>query len=183
MNIKAKAIFSGGCFWCTEAIFQRLRGVLSVVPGYSGGTTKNPTYEAVCTGETGHAESIEITFDPSIIPFRVLTEIFFRTHDPTSLNRQGADMGTQYRSAIFYHSEEQNNIALSVKKQLEDEHVFKSPIVTEITRFSNFYEAEDYHKRYYEKNSYQPYCNVVIDPKVHKFMKEYGNLVKDEYNS
>nr|MDQ3718448.1 peptide-methionine (S)-S-oxide reductase MsrA [Thermoproteota archaeon] len=137
------ATLANGCFWCTEAIFKRLKGVKSVVPGYSGGVTKNPTYEQVCAGRTGHAESIQIEFDPKVIPFERILDIFWHTHDPTTLNRQGNDVGTQYRSAIFYHDQTQKEIAEKSKKELEKEAVYQNPIVTEITPFSNFYEAEE----------------------------------------
>ncbi|MDQ5842926.1 MAG: peptide-methionine (S)-S-oxide reductase MsrA [Thermoproteota archaeon] len=175
------ATLANGCFWCTEAIFKRLKGVKSVVPGYSGGVTKNPSYDQVCAGRTGHAESIQIEFDPKVIPFERILDIFWHTHDPTTLNRQGNDVGTQYRSAIFYHDQTQKEIAEKSKKELEKEAVYQNPIVTEITPFSNFYEAEDYHKNYYDNNQDAPYCNFIIDPKVHKLVMKYGNDVKEEY--
>lgn len=167
-----------GCFWCVEAIYQRLNGVEKVESGYSGGSVKNPTYQQVTTGRTGHAEVIHVTFDPKIISYKELLEVFFRTHDPTTLNKQGADEGTQYRSAIFYHSEEQKKIAEQVKKETEAAKVWDDPIVTEISQFLDFYKAEDYHQNYYNQNSYQPYCMMVINPKLSKFKKEFSNKLK-----
>ncbi len=175
------ATFAGGCFWCTEAIFKRLKGVKSVMPGYAGGKMGNPGYEKVSSGTTGHAEAIQIEFDSNIIPYDKLLEIFWHTHNPTTLNRQGNDIGTQYRSAIFYHSEKQKKLADKTKKDLEKSGIYKSPIVTEILPFTNFYPAESYHKDYYDKNQSSPYCMFVIDPKIQKLMKEFGNDVKDEY--
>jgi peptide-methionine (S)-S-oxide reductase len=175
------ATLANGCFWCTEAIFKKLKGVKSILPGYAGGTVKNPSYNQVCTGSTGHAESIHIKFDPAVISFEKILDIFWHTHDPTTLNRQGNDIGTQYRSAIFYHDEKQKEIAEKSKKDLEQEHVYKDPIVTEITPFKNFYVAEDYHKDYYENHKNDPYCNFVIDPKLYKLLQRYGNEVKEEY--
>jgi peptide-methionine (S)-S-oxide reductase len=172
---------ANGCFWCSDAIFKRLKGVKSVLPGYSGGLVKNPSYNQVCKGKTGHAESIQIEFNPKIIPFEKILDIFWRTHDPTTLNRQGNDIGTQYRSVIFYHDQRQKEIAEKSKKELENEGVYKDPIVTEITPFSNFYVAEDYHKNYYDNHRDAPYCSFVIDPKVHKLLLNYGNDVKDDY--
>ena len=173
---------ANGCFWCTEAIFKRLTGVKSVLPGYAGGTVKNPSYDKVFTGITGHAESTQIEFDPKVISFEKILDIFWHTHNPTTLNRQGNDVGTQYRSAIFYHDEKQKEIAEKSKKELEKEGVYKDSIVTEITPFKNFYVAEDYHKNYYEKHQDAPYCNFVIEPKIHKLLQQYGNDVKEEYN-
>ncbi|MDP9287748.1 MAG: peptide-methionine (S)-S-oxide reductase MsrA [Thermoproteota archaeon] len=173
---------ANGCFWCTEAIFKRLTGVKSVLPGYAGGTVKNPSYDKVCTGITGHAESTQIEFDPKVISFEKILDIFWHTHNPTTLNRQGNDVGTQYRSAIFYHDEKQKEIAEKSKKELEKEGGYKDSIVTEITPFENFYVAEDYHKNYYEKHQDAPYCNFVIGPKIHKLLQQYGNDVKEEYN-
>jgi len=170
------ATFGGGCFWCTEAIFTSLKGVETVESGYSGGKTKNPTYQEVCTGETGHAEVIQITFDPKVISFRELLEVFWETHDPTTLNRQGADRGTQYRSAIFYHSPEQKEIAEKYKAELNKENVFNGPIVTEITPFDKFYKAENYHQDYFANNKSQGYCQMVIVPKIEKFR----NIFKDK---
>lgn len=175
------AVLAGGCFWCTEAIFQRLKGATSVVPGYTGGTTENPTYDSLHQSETGHAEAIQITFDPTILPFKKLLEIFFHLHDPTTLNRQGNDTGTQYRSAIFYMDGVQKQKAEKVKQEIEQSGYYKDPIVTQITPFTTFYEAENYHKDYYEKNKEAPYCNYVIDPKLKKLLEQYGDAVKEEY--
>lgn len=177
------ATLANGCFWCTEAIFQRLKGVVSVKPGYSGGKRPNPTYEQVASGATGHAEAIQIEFDPKILPYRKLLEIFFHTHNPTTLNRQGADIGTQYRSAIFYTDTKQKETAGKVRKDLEKSHFYKNPIVTEIVPFTAFYEAENYHKDYYNKNPNAPYCKFVIDPKLHKLLEEFGENVKEEYKN
>ncbi len=174
------ATLAGGCFWCTEAIFNRLKGVTSVVPGYAASQVENPSYEEVCTGRTGAAEATQITYDPSIITYDTLLEIFWHTHDPTTLNRQGNDVGTQYRSAIFYQNDEQKQSALASKEALEKSGAYKKPVVTEIVPFTNFYPAEDYHKDYYERNRSQGYCMFVIDPKVKKLLNEYKNVVKDE---
>jgi len=173
-----KATFGSGCFWCTEAIFEKLNGVESVISGYSGGTTVNPTYKEVTTGKTGHAEVTQILYDPNIISFKELLEVFWQTHDPTTLNRQGNDVGTQYRSTIFYHNEEQKNLAEEYKQKLEDAKVFDDPIVTEITQFEMFYVAENYHQDYYEQNKSQPYCSFVITPKVEKFKKVFKDKLK-----
>jgi len=178
-NNNELATFGGGCFWCTEAIFQELKGVYSVEAGYAGGATKNPTYEAICTGTTGHAEVIQIAFDPSIIKYELLLEIFFKTHNPTTLNQQGADRGTQYRSAIFYHTALQKEAAQDIIKGLEANKVFDEPIVTEITAFEVYYKAENYHQNYFENNPTNGYCNAVINPKLTKFLKEYKDLLKD----
>jgi peptide-methionine (S)-S-oxide reductase len=175
------ATFANGCFWCSEAIFKRLNGIKSVLPGYSGGQVKNPTYEQVCTGRTGHAESIQIEFDPKVMNFEKILDIFWRTHDPTTLNRQGNDIGTQYRSAIFYHDLKQKEIAEKSKRDLENEGVYKDPVVTEIAPFSGFYVAEDYHKNYYDEHRDAPYCSYIIDPKVHKLLLNYGNDVRADY--
>ena len=172
------AILAGGCFWCTEAIFKRLKGVTSVVSGYAASQVENPSYKAVCTGRTGAAEGVEITYDPSIISYDKLLEIFWHVHDPTTLNRQGNDVGTQYRSAIYYKNDEQKQTALASKKALERSGAYKKPVVTEIAPFTNFYAAEDYHQDYYENNRSQGYCMYVIDPKVQKLLKEYRNEVK-----
>lgn len=173
----AIATLGGGCFWCTEAVFQRLRGVKSVKPGYSGGTTQNPTYEEVSTGETGHAEAIQIEFDPKKIRFSDLLYVFFKTHDPTTLNRQGNDMGTQYRSAIFYHDETQKKEAEEIIEAMKEE--FEDPIVTEIVPFTKFYEAENYHHDYYNQNhSNNSYCHFVIDPKLEKLQKNMSSYLK-----
>jgi peptide-methionine (S)-S-oxide reductase len=159
-----KATFGAGCFWCVEAVFQRIDGVKSVVPGYAGGTKQNPTYKEVCTGTTGHAEVAQITFDPSKVSFEKLLEVFWHAHDPTTMNRQGADVGTQYRSVLFYHDEKQKAIAEKSKKDAQKD--FDDPIVTEIQQLTKFYEAEDYHHNYYNDNRLQPYCQFVIKPKL-----------------
>jgi peptide-methionine (S)-S-oxide reductase len=175
------ATLANGCFWCSEAIFRRIKGVKSVVPGYSGGIVKNPSYEQICTGKTGHAEAIQIEFDPKVISFEKILDVFWHTHDPTTLNRQGNDVGTQYRSAIFYHSPKQKEIAEKSRRELEKEAVYKDPIVTEITPFTNFYIAEDYHKNYYETHQDAPYCNYIINPKVRKLLMKYRNNIREEY--
>jgi len=175
------ATLASGCFWCTEAVFKRVKGIESVLPGYAGGTVKNPSYDLVCMGNTGHTESIQIKFDPKVIPFEKILDIFWHTHDPTTLNRQGNDIGTQYRSAIFFHDEKQKEIAEKSKKDLEEEGVYKDSVVTEITPFKNFYVAEDYHKNYYDKHKDAPYCNFIIDPKIHKLFQQYGNEIKEVY--
>jgi len=172
------ATLGGGCFWCLEAVFDKLKGVLRVESGYAGGTAPNPTYKQVCTGITGHAEVVQITFDPQVITFREILEVFFDIHDPTTLNRQGADVGTQYRSAIFYHSEAQKATAEDLIAELEASRVWKSPIVTEVTPFDVFYEAEDYHQEYYEQNQQQPYCRAVIAPKLAKFTQHFVAKLK-----
>lgn len=173
-----KVTFGSGCFWCTEAVFQRLNGVVEVESGYSGGTVVNPSYNQVCTGSTGHAEVTQITFDPKIISFTELLEVFWKTHDPTTLNKQGADVGTQYRSVIFYHDEEQKKLALEYKKKLTESGAFNSPIVTEISKYANFYKAEDYHQNYYNQNPNQGYCQYVIVPKLEKFEKVFKDKLK-----
>ncbi len=167
------ATFGAGCFWCVEAVFQRVNGVKSVVSGYTGGHTKNPTYNEVTSGKTGHAEVAQIVFDPGVISFSNLLEIFWETHDPTTLNRQGNDVGTQYRSAIFYNSDTQKQEAQRSKAAAEASGSWKNPIVTEITALGDFYEAEDYHQNYYNLNTYQPYCQFVISPKLKKFEKQF----------
>jgi len=168
------ATFGGGCFWCTETIFQRLEGVSSVFPGYMGGHVENPTYKEVCTGETGHAEVIQIEYDPSLISFEKLLLIFFKTHDATSLNRQGEDVGTQYRSVVFYHDDVQLEATQKCIQALEAEKVFDKAIVTEVTPAETFYVAEDYHHNYFNNNPQNPYCSAVIAPKLTKFIKQYG---------
>ena len=174
------ATLAGGCFWCLEAVFDDVKGVHSVESGYAGGHTANPTYQQVCTGATGHAEAVRITFDPKIVSYRDLLNAFFAIHDPTTLNRQGADVGTQYRSAIFYHNDEQKAIAEQLIKELNDQHIWDKPIVTEVTRFDKFYMAEDYHQEYFAKNPYQPYCQAVVAPKVAKFRKHFLELLKKQ---
>lgn len=176
--VSMKATFGGGCFWCTEAVFLSVKGVTKVESGYSGGKVKNPTYKEVCSGLTGHAEVIQIIFDPAIVTYEELLEIFWNTHDPTTLNRQGADEGTQYRSVVFYHDEEQKKIAEQYKRQLDGSGVFKNKIVTEISPLTNFYPAEDYHQNYYALNPNQGYCQYVIRPKVEKFKKQYAAKLK-----
>ncbi len=181
-NINSKnmdvATFGNGCFWCTEAIFQGVEGVEKVESGYSGGQVENPTYKQVCTGETGHAEVLQIYYDSTKISFQNLLEIFWKTHDPTTLNRQGNDAGTQYRSAIFFHDEKQRELAVKYKADLNASGAFSKPIVTEIVPFSKFYKAEDYHQNYYKENGEQPYCTFVIQPKVDKFEKVFKDRLK-----
>jgi peptide-methionine (S)-S-oxide reductase len=172
------AYFGTGCFWCTEAIFQRLKGVAKVTSGYSGGTVPNPTYEEVCTGTTGHAEACQIVYNPSVVSYDELLEIFWKTHDPTTLNRQGNDVGTQYRSVIFYTSPQQKEKAEHYKVQLDKSGAFNDPIVTAIEPYRNFYSAENYHQDYFDQNGGQPYCRFVIAPKVEKFEKVFHNKLK-----
>jgi peptide-methionine (S)-S-oxide reductase len=173
------ATFGAGCFWCVEAVFQQLRGVHSVVSGYSGGHTRNPDYKEVCTGTTGHAEVCQIVFDPSVISYAELLEVFWQTHDPTTLNRQGGDIGTQYRSVIFYHDDDQKRLAEEMKLRLDNAHIWKDPLVTEIVPYVVFYQAEDYHQEYYFQNTSQPYCTVVITPKLEKFRKVFADKLKE----
>lgn len=180
-NVEKKldtATFGNGCFWCTEAVFQQLKGVEKVTSGYSGGDYKNPTYEDVCTGLTGHAECLNIVFDSTVISFADLLNVFWKTHDPTTLNQQGADVGTQYRSVIFYHNEEQKKISEAYIKQLTESKTFSSPIVTTLEPFTKFYPAENYHQNYFNQNVKQPYCQFVIRPKVEKFQKEFKDKLK-----
>ncbi len=178
-NEKAEvATIGGGCFWCVEAIYENLEGVESVVSGYSGGSVKNPGYRDISSGLTGHAEVCQITFDPDVISFEEIIEIFWEVHDPTTLNRQGTDIGPQYRSVIFYHSEDQKRIAMDSMKKMDESRVFSSPIVTEIISFSGFYKAEDYHQDYFLNNPNQSYCSIVISPKVKKFKKEHKDQLK-----
>ncbi len=172
------ATLGAGCFWCVEPIFDDLIGVTDVVSGYSGGKHENPTYTEVCTGSTGHAEVIQVEFDPDQISFKEILQIFFAVHDPTTLNRQGNDMGTQYRSAIFYHSEEQRRIAAEILKEIEQKGIWDNPIVTEITEFEKFFPAEDYHQQYFANNPNQPYCAAVVAPKVVKFRKAFLDRLK-----
>lgn len=174
------ATLAGGCFWCLEAVYDELKGVHSVESGYAGGHLDNPTYREVCNGNTGHAEVTQIRFDPGIISYRDLLNVFFTIHDPTTLNRQGADIGTQYRSAIFYHDDEQKKIAEEVIKELNAQKIWDNPIVTEMTKFDKFYMAEDYHQEYFAKNPYQPYCQVVVAPKVAKFRKHFLEMLKKQ---
>lgn len=172
------ATFGGGCFWCTEAVFKQVKGVVDVTSGYAGGRKDKPTYEEVTTGRTGHAEVVQVTFDPNQISFRELVEILFATHDPTTLNRQGHDVGTQYRSLILYHDQSQKTIVEATIEDLEREKTFTSPIVTQVEPFQEFYEAEDYHKDYYARNTEQPYCRIVISPKLAKLRIKYLNKLK-----
>ena len=174
------ATLAGGCFWCLEAVYNELRGVESVVSGYAGGHDPNPTYESVCSGTTGHAEVVQIAYDPDMVSFRELLEVFFTIHDPTTLNRQGNDVGTQYRSAIYFHDEEQRLIAEEVIEEMTVAEVWDDPIVTEVTALDTFYEAEEYHQRYFEKNPFQPYCFVVVRPKVSKFRKKFVSKLKKQ---
>lgn len=174
-----KATLAGGCFWCTEAIFKRLKGVINVRCGYSGGTVRNPTYEEVCTGKTGHAEAIQITFDPSIISYEKILDIFWHFHNPTTKNRQGPDEGTQYRSVIFCHNEKQKEIAEKSKEQIEKASLYKAPIVTEIVPYTSFYEAEPHQQNYYDRNTSAPYCKYIIDPKIQKLLREFKEDVKE----
>jgi len=172
------ATLAGGCFWCLEPAYDDLRGVVDVVSGYSGGAVPDPSYEAVCAGTTGHAEVVQVTFDPEAVSFREILEVFFTLHDPTTLNRQGNDVGTQYRSAVFYHSPEQKATAEEVIAEMEREKVWDDPIVTEVAPFTEFYPAESYHQEYYRRNPNQPYCQVVVAPKVAKFRKRYLERLK-----
>ncbi len=172
------ATLGGGCFWCTEAVYLEVRGVEKVESGYSGGHVPNPTYRQVCSETTGHAEVVQVTFDPDLISYREVLEVFFATHDPTTLNRQGADVGTQYRSAVFYHDEEQRQVAEEVIADLGSQGIWSDPIVTEVVPFERFYVAEDYHQNYFASNGYQPYCRVIIAPKVAKFRREHLERLK-----
>lgn len=176
------ATFAAGCFWCVEAVFQELKGVYSVTSGYTGGKIRNPTYREVCSGLTGHAEACQIVFDPAVITYDELLEAFWGSHDPTTLNRQGADQGTQYRSAIFYHNEDQKKLAESYKTKLNAENAFEKPVVTEISPATAFYKAEDYHQNYYNENGNAPYCTFVIKPKLEKFRKVFKEKLKNEAN-
>lgn len=177
MDALERATLAGGCFWCLEPIFAPLKGVHEVMPGYIGGKWPNPSYERVCTGTTGHAEAVQIDFDPAVIGFRTLLEVFFGFHDPTTLNRQGGDVGTQYRSAIFYHSEEQRRAAEALIEELTERRVFPGPIVTEVAPATEFYAAEEYHRDYYANNAAKPYCQVVIAPKVRHLRQRYAELL------
>lgn len=177
-NGKEVITLGGGCFWCTEAVFQRLKGVDTVVSGYMGGVTKNPTYKEICTGTTGHAEVIQVIYDPAVISTVEILEVFFATHDPTTLNRQGADVGTQYRSVVFYHNDEQKKLAEEIIQDLNKAGVYKNPIVTQIAKAEVFYPAEDYHQNYYNLNKNQSYCAFVITPKLDKFQKVFRDKLK-----
>jgi peptide-methionine (S)-S-oxide reductase len=174
------ATLAGGCFWCLEAVYDELKGVHSVESGYAGGHVDNPTYRAVCNGTTGHAEVVQIGFDPNFVSYRDLLNVFFTIHDPTTLNRQGADIGTQYRSAIFYHDDEQKKIAEEVIRDLNAQKLWDNPIVTEVTKLDKFFMAEDYHQEYFARNPYQPYCQVVVAPKVSKFRKHFLEMLKKQ---
>ncbi len=174
------ATFGSGCFWCTEAVFQQLEGVQTVTSGYTGGEVEDPTYEAVCAGTTGHAEVVQVGFDPEVITFKELLEVFWKTHDPTTKNRQGNDVGTQYRSAIFYHDDEQKQLAEEYKKKLDESGAFRAPIVTEITEFKKFYSAEEYHLNYFKLNPRQGYCAFVIKPKVDKVREVFADKIKKD---
>lgn len=181
MNTNVETItLAGGCFWCLEAVYDEVKGVLSVDSGYSNGNVKNPSYKAVCTGLTGHAEVVQIKFDASVISLQDILNVFFAIHDPTTLNRQGADVGTQYRSGIYYHTPEQKEIAENLIQELTAQKIFDNPIVTEVDAIKDFYIAEDYHQEYYVNNKFQPYCMAVISPKVNKFRKHYLELLKKQ---
>lgn len=179
-NTKETVVFGGGCFWCTEAVFKRLRGVKSVLPGYAGGVTDNPTYDEVSSGKTGHAESVKIEYDPKMVKYEDLLTVFFGSHDPTTVNRQGNHIGTQYRSVIFYTTPEQKERAENFIKEINNSNSFGAPVVTEIQPLAKFYEAENYHKDYFAKNPGNPYCAVVINPKLEKVQKRFGNLLDDK---
>ena len=174
------ATLAGGCFWCLEAVYDEVKGVQGVESGYAGGHMDNPSYREVCNGDTGHAEVVQVHFDPSIVSYRDLLNVFFAIHDPTTLNRQGADVGTQYRSAIFYHDEEQKKIAEELIKELNAQQIWDRPIVTQVEKLDKFYMAEDYHQEYFARNQYQPYCMAVVAPKVSKFRKHFLELLKKQ---
>lgn len=174
------ATLAGGCFWCLEAVFDEVKGIQGVESGYAGGHVDNPSYRAVCNGDTGHAEVIQVHFDPSVVSYRDLLNVFFAIHDPTTLNRQGADVGTQYRSAIFYHDDEQKRIAEELIKDLNAQKIWDNPIVTQVEKLGKFFIAEDYHQEYFARNPYQPYCMAVVAPKVSKFRKHFLELLKKQ---
>jgi peptide-methionine (S)-S-oxide reductase len=174
------ATLAGGCFWCLEAVYDEIKGVHSVESGYAGGHTDHPTYRDICNGDTGHAEVIQVHFDPSVVSYRDLLNVFFAIHDPTTLNRQGADVGTQYRSAIFYHDEEQKKIAEELIRDLNAQQIWDKPIVTQVEKLDKFYVAEDYHQEYFARNPYQPYCMAVVAPKVSKFRKHFLEMLKKQ---
>ena len=174
------ATLAGGCFWCLEAVFDEVKGVHSVESGYAGGHMDNPSYRAVCNGDTGHAEVIQVHFDPNIVSYRDLLNVFFAIHDPTTMNRQGGDVGTQYRSAVFYHDDEQKMIAEELIKELNSQQIWDRPIVTEVAKLDKFYMAEDYHQEYFARNPYQPYCQAVVAPKVSKFRKHFLDMLKKQ---
>lgn len=177
------ATLANGCFWCTEAVFKRVKGVMNVVSGFSGGKRTDPSYEQVATGATGHAECLQVQFDPSVITFETILDIFFATHDPTTLNQQGYDVGEEYRSAIFYHSKEQKAAAEAKIEELTKKGTYKDPIVTEVTEFTGFFPAEAHHQNFYESGQRPDYCRVIIDPKIRKLLSEFGNQVKEEYKN
>jgi peptide-methionine (S)-S-oxide reductase len=179
-NLQETATLAGGCFWCMEAVFQQIDGVENVVSGYTGGTTANPAYEQVCSDRTGHAEAVQITFNPSRISYREILEIFFSVHDPTTLNRQGADVGAQYRSAIFYYGKEQKTVAEQLIREFEEAHIWKKPIVTRIVALDKFYAAEDYHRNYFARHPEQAYCQMVISPKVSKLRQQWAKRLKQQ---
>ena len=174
------ATLAGGCFWCLEAVYDEIKGVQGVESGYAGGHVDNPTYRAVCNGDTGHAEVVQVHFDPNIVSYRDLLNVFFAIHDPTTLNRQGADTGTQYRSAIFYHDDEQKKVAEELIKELDAQKIWDRPLVTQVTKLDKFYMAEDYHQEYFANNPYQPYCMAVVSPKVSKFRKHFIEMLKKQ---
>jgi peptide-methionine (S)-S-oxide reductase len=178
MDQRELATLGGGCFWCLEAVFEQLRGVERVQSGYAGGQVENPSYDQVCSGRTGHAEVVQVSFDPTQLDYRELLEVFFSMHDPTTLNRQGGDVGTQYRSVIFTHSPEQERVAHEVIRDVEAEAVWDSPLVTQVEPLTRFYPAEDYHNQYFQRNGQQPYCQVVVAPKVAKFRKKYADRLR-----
>jgi peptide-methionine (S)-S-oxide reductase len=177
-SLQKIAILGGGCFWCLEAVYQQLTGVNQVVSGYAGGSTPNPTYKEVCAGQTGHAEVVQLTYNPAKISYRDILKIFFTIHDPTTPNRQGADVGPQYRSIILYQDNDQRQIAQEVIREIDNAEIWNAPLVTELEQFNTFYAAEDYHQNYYRDNPQQPYCQVVIAPKVAKFRQKYFNMLK-----
>jgi peptide-methionine (S)-S-oxide reductase len=179
-NSAETATFGSGCFWCTEALFQQLKGVRNVVPGYSGGSVENPTYKQICTGTTGHAEVVQVTFDPKVVTYSELLEVFWQTHDPTTVNRQGHDVGTQYRSVIFYHSDRQHQLSERYRQKIDAAHVFSKPLVTEIAQFTAFYRAEDYHQNYYANHPELPYCRTMIGPKLEKLKKVFQDKLRTE---
>ena len=174
------ATLAGGCFWCLEAVYDEIKGVHSVESGYAGGHMENPTYRAVCNGDTGHAEVVQVHFDPNVVSYKDLLNVFFAIHDPTTLNRQGADVGTQYRSAIFYHDDEQKRTAEELIKDLNAQNIWDRPIVTQVEKLDKFYMAEDYHQEYFARNPYQPYCMAIVAPKVSKFRKHFLELLKKQ---
>ncbi len=182
-TIDDRATLAGGCFWCLEAVYERLRGVIQIVPGYTGGHVPNPTYQQVCSEGTGHAEAVQLSFDPTIISYRDLLLVFFTIHDPTTINRQGADVGSRYRSAIFYHSETQRQDAVTLISEIGTQGIWTSPIVTQVVPFEAFFEAEEYHREYYRRNSQLPYCRIVIEPKVAKLRKEHMALLETKLSS